>query len=44
MDLRRGKMKPPHKNITTKIKVPQVVAATIVRKITATKRHMDVEA
>lgn len=44
MHLRGGKMKPPNTNISTKIKVPIVVATTMDRKITAIKRHMDVDA
>lgn len=44
MDLHRGKMKPPDKNISTKIKIPQVDATTIVWKTTAIKRHTDVDA
>jgi hypothetical protein len=37
-------MKPPNKNIRTKITKPAVVASTIVWKIEAMNRHSDVEA
>jgi hypothetical protein len=37
-------MKPPNKKIITKIKAPKVDAATMVWKIEARKRHMDVDA
>lgn len=37
-------MNPLNMNIRIKAKKPKVDAATIVRKIDATKRHMDVDA
>lgn len=44
IDLRRGTMNPPNRNISIRTKKPQVDAVTIVRKIEAMKRHMDVDA
>lgn len=44
IDLRRGRMNPPSINISIRAKNPTVDATTIVLKIDAMKRHMEVDA